>query len=243
MSHLKGQARARYVRAMFARIAGRYDLLNGLMTLGQDTNWRRQAVRRLAPAPGARVLDLGTGTGDLAFEVRRQAPGARVVAADFTPEMMALGRERPAGDQVDWLVADALNLPFARDTFGGVISGFLMRNVIDVDRALAEQWRTLRPGGTLVCLDTTPPRPGPLRPLLTFHLHRVVPLLGRLVAGDAEAYNYLPDSTEGFLAAEALADRMAHAGFEAVGFVRRMLGTVAIHWARKGMERGEGVRN
>ncbi len=242
MSHLKGEARARYVRAMFARIAGRYDLLNGLMTLGQDTSWRREAVRRLAPTPRARVLDLGTGTGDLAFEVRRQAPGARLVAADFTPEMMALGRSRPGGEEVAWVVADALNLPFAQDTFDGVISGFLMRNVIDVDRALAEQYRALRPGGALVCLDTTPPRPGPLHPLLTFHLHRVVPLLGRLVAGDAEAYNYLPDSTEGFLAAEALAERMDRAGFEAVGFVRRMLGTVAIHWGRKGKGRGEGIR-
>ncbi len=230
MAHLTGEARARYVRRMFGRIARRYDLLNRLMTLGQDLRWRREAVRRLAPAPGSRVLDLGAGTGDLALEVLRQAPRARVVAADFTPEMVALGRRRPGGERVAWVIADALHLPFADGAFDAVVSGFLLRNVVHLERALAEQRRALRPGGRLVALDTTPPRPGPLRPLLDFHLHTVVPLLGRLVAGDAEAYHYLPASTERFETAEGLAERLRRLGFAEVGFVRRMLGTVAIHW-------------
>lgn len=233
MAHLTGEERARYVRRMFGRIARRYDLVNRLMTLGQDVRWRREAVRRLAPPPQGRVLDLGAGTGDLALEVRRQAPQAHVVAADFTPEMVALGRRRPGAESVAWVIADALHLPFADGVFDGVVSGFLLRNVVDLERALEEQHRVLRPGGRLVALDTTPPRPGPLRPLLEFHLHTVIPLLGRLVAGDAEAYRYLPDSTERFETAEGLAERLRRLGFAQVGFVRRMFGTVAIHWGTR----------
>jgi demethylmenaquinone methyltransferase/2-methoxy-6-polyprenyl-1,4-benzoquinol methylase len=108
-----------------------------------------------------------------------------------------------------------------------------MRNVPDVDMALAEQQRVLKDGGRVVSLDTTPPRRNLLQPFLKFHLHRVVPLLGRIIAGDSEAYTYLPDSTEQFLTAEKLAKRMGAAGFQAVDFVRRMFGTVAIHWGRK----------
>jgi demethylmenaquinone methyltransferase/2-methoxy-6-polyprenyl-1,4-benzoquinol methylase len=230
VSELTGPARARYVRTMFGRIAGRYDLLNRLMTGGQDRRWRREAVGRLAPPSGGRVLDLGSGTGDLAFELLRHAPQARVVAADFTPEMMTVGRRRPDSGRIAWVVADALHLPFAQASFAGAISGFLLRNVTEIDRVLAEELRVLNPGGRAVSLDTTAPARGFLRPAIEFHFRRVIPLLGRLVAGDAEAYNYLPASTERFLSAEALSSRMSAAGFCSTGFVRRMLGTVAIHW-------------
>jgi len=233
MADLSGSARAAYVSRMFDRIAGRYDLLNRLMTFGQDRSWRREAVRRLSLTPGARVLDLGAGTGDLSFEVLRQQPTARPTAADFSLPMMRVGRQRPGGDRTGWVMADALRLPFAAGTFDGVVSGFLLRNVSDVPLALAEQARLLRRGGRLVCLDTTPPRSGWMRPLLRFHLHVVIPLLGRWVARDPEAYNYLPDSTERFLQAEALAARLTAAGLSQAGYVRRMLGTVAIHWASK----------
>jgi demethylmenaquinone methyltransferase/2-methoxy-6-polyprenyl-1,4-benzoquinol methylase len=230
VSSLHGEARARYVRHMFGRIAGRYDLLNRLMTAGQDGRWRAEVIRRLAPTGDVRVLDLGTGTGDLAFEVQHRAPGARTVAADFTPEMIEVGRQRPGGDGVQWLIADALNLPFGSGTFDGLVSGFLLRNVSDVDRALGEQRRVLKSGGRMVCLDTNPPPPGLMRPFIEFHLHRIVPWMGRMIAGDAEAYRYLPDSTEGFLAPEALAHKMRTAGFEGTGYARRMLKTIAIHW-------------
>jgi demethylmenaquinone methyltransferase/2-methoxy-6-polyprenyl-1,4-benzoquinol methylase len=230
MSELTGPARARYVRTMFGRIAGRYDLLNRLMTAGQDRRWRREAVGRLALSSGGRVLDLGSGTGDLAFELLRCTPQARVVAADFTPEMMTVGRRHPDSARIAWVVADAQHLPFASASFAGAISGFLLRNVAEVDRVLAEELRVLNPGGRTVSLDTTPPPRGFLRPAIEFHFRRVIPLLGRLVAGDAEAYNYLPASTERFLSAEALSSRMTAAGFRSTGFVRRMLGTVAIHW-------------
>jgi demethylmenaquinone methyltransferase/2-methoxy-6-polyprenyl-1,4-benzoquinol methylase len=218
---------------MFGRIAGRYDLLNRLMTLGQDVRWRREAIRRLRPANGERFLDIGAGTGDLALEINRQFPGVSTVAADFTTEMIEVGRRRPHGRDVEWVVADAVRLPFADGCFSGVVSGFLLRNLGDLDGSLSEQNRVLRPGSWLVSLDTTPPT-GILSPLVRFHLHTIIPFLGRVLAGDAEAYRYLPDSTEHFADADALADRMRAIGMTDVGFVRRMLKTVAIHWARKG---------
>jgi len=233
MSHLTGARRARYVRRMFARIAPRYGLLNRLMTFGQDVRWRREVIRRAQLAPGTRLLDLGSGTGDLALEASHQMPLARIVAADFTPEMMSIGRARPGGKAFPWIVADALHLPFASHAFDAVVSGFLLRNVADPDQALLEQHRVLCTGGQMTCLDTTPPRPGPFRFLMEFHLHRIIPLLGRLVAEDAEAYNYLAESTEGFLSAEILAKRMCAAGFQEVGFALRMLGSVAIHWGSR----------
>ncbi len=206
-------------------------MLNRVMTLGQDVRWRRAAVTMLGLGGGARVLDVGAGTGDLALEVRRQAAGARVVAGDFSSGMMAVGRRRSAADGIPWVVCDALRLPFSSRSFDAVVSGFLLRNVADLDRAIREQWRILRPGGRAVSLDTSPPSRGPLRPFLVFHLHIVIPWLGRLLAGEPEAYNYLPRSTAGFLTPEALAERFRAAGFENVAFVRRMFGTVALHRA------------
>lgn len=233
MADLRGSARAAYVSRMFDRIAGRYDLLNRLMTFGQDRRWRREAVRRLSLPPAAHALDLGAGTGDLAFEVSRQHPDARLAATDFSLPMMRVGRQRSGAERAGWVMADALHLPFAAAAFDGVVSGFLMRNVSDVSAALAEQARVLRPGGRLVCLDTTPPASRWMRPLLHAHLHLVIPLLGRWIAGDAEAYNYLPESTERFLEAGALAARLTGAGLTATGYVHRMFGTIAIHWASK----------
>ena len=233
MSNLSGTERAKYVQSMFGRIAHRYDLLNRLMTFGQDVRWRKQAIGKLGISPGDTVLDLGAGTGDLAFEVIRRHPGAFVVASDFTAEMVLVGRQRRDGSKVAWVIADAMNLPFAGECADAVVSGYLLRNVPDVDQTLWEQHRALKPGGRAASLDTTPPRKNLLRPFLEFYLHRVIPVLGKLVAGDAEAYTYLPSSTEHFLTAETLAERFEGTKFTGVGFVRKMLGTMAIHWGRK----------
>jgi demethylmenaquinone methyltransferase/2-methoxy-6-polyprenyl-1,4-benzoquinol methylase len=233
MSELTGEARARYVRRMFGRIAPHYDLLNRWMTFGLDRGWRAELVRRLDLPPAPRVLDLGAGTGDLAFEVLKRRPAARVIALDFTPEMMTLGRRRPGGERVQWVVADAARLPFSGRTFDSAVSGFLLRNVPDIDRALSEERRVLKSGGRVASLDTTPPPRSWLRPLITFHLHIVIPLLGRILAGESEAYTYLPQSTERFVDAGSLAARMTAAGFHGVEFARRMLGTVALHWGAR----------
>jgi demethylmenaquinone methyltransferase/2-methoxy-6-polyprenyl-1,4-benzoquinol methylase len=216
---------------MFDRIAPRYDLMNRLMTFGQDLRWRRHAVRALQLPPLGRVLDLGAGTGDLAREVLRQQPGAHIVAADFSRRMIAIGRRRPSGGEIAWVVSDAHHLPFAPAAFDGVVSGFLLRNVHDLPRALDEQRRVLKAGGRLVALDTSPIPPGPLRPLLRFHLHRVIPWVGRLVTGEGEAYNYLPQSTDSFHPPPVLAEKILAAGFHRVSFTLHMFRTVALHTA------------
>lgn len=233
MVHLEGEERSRYVRGMFARIAGRYDLMNRLMTGWQDVRWRRQMMRGVRLSPGGRLLDLGAGTGDLAREALRRFPGCRPVAADFTLEMMRVGKARSGLARLDWCAADAACLPFAEGAFEAVVSGFLLRNVSDLPGALAEQRRVLAPGGWMLALDTTRPRRSLLYPLIDFYLRRVIPALGRLVTGQREAYTYLPDSTRNFLSAERLAELMQAAGFQQVGFRRVGLGAVAIHWGRK----------
>jgi demethylmenaquinone methyltransferase / 2-methoxy-6-polyprenyl-1,4-benzoquinol methylase len=224
--------RARSVQAMFQQIAPRYDLMNRLMTGGQDISWRRAVVQRACIPPGGRVLDLGAGTGDLAREAERQSAGGRVTAADFTMGMMQVGKQQNRSPK-QWTGADALNLPFENSTFDAVISGFLLRNVVDLPRALMEQYRVLKPGGWIAALDTTRPKPSLASPFVRFHMHRVIPFFGGLLTGVRDAYVYLPSTTEGFLCAEDLMDQIRLAGFEQVGFERRMFGTIAIHWARK----------
>ncbi len=233
------------VQAMFRRIAPRYDQMNRLMTAGQDVRWRRMVVRLAQLPQGGSVLDLGAGTGDLAREVLRQSskhgaeirgtPLHRVIAADFTLAMMRLGQSRPeqAPQNLTWSCADALALPFADESFDRIVSGFLLRNVLDLPHALREQFRVLKPGGRMVTLDTTRPRPSLLSPLIRFHMHRVIPFLGDLLTGDRQAYTYLPDTSERFLLAEDLQARMAAAGFCQTGFRRLMFGTIAIHWGNK----------
>ncbi len=233
MIHLTDQERAQYVRAMIDRIAPRYDLMNRLMTAGQDMRWRRRLLKKAALPARGKLLDLGTGTGDVPLVALRAQPGLSSVGADFSEGMLRAGLARAGGSGVRWLSADALQLPFPAGTFDAVTSAFLMRNVVDLERAFGEQQRVLRTGGKVVCLDTTPPGFTLFRPALQFHLHRVIPFLGRLITGQREAYTYLPQSTEGFLPAEGLAECIRAAGFRDVDFRRVMFGTVALHWGTK----------
>jgi len=230
MTHLSGKERGEYVQQMFTRIAHRYDLMNRLMTAGQDVEWRKQVISQAKIKPNFRLLDLGAGTGDLAREALAQQPETKVVAADFTLEMMRVGNRNGS---LPWSAADALNLPFEDKTFDAIVSGFLMRNVGDVQQALKEQYRTLKPGGRIVILDTTKPKRNLLSPFIWLHMHFVIPLLGRLISGFGDAYHYLPDSTEKFLSAEELTVRMAAVGFKRINFDRMMFGTIAIHWGEK----------
>ena len=231
MTLLSGKEKSRYVQGVFTRIASRYDLMNRLMTGGQDIAWRNEVIRRAGLHPQVRLLDLGTGTGDLARTALAQQPTAQITAADFTFEMMRAGRKPQ--DRFAWANADALALPFPNEFFHAVISGFLMRNVIDRQSALLEQFRVLKPAGRIVILDTTRPKPNLLSPFIWLHMHVIIPTLGTLLSGQRDAYTYLPDSTEAFLSAEELAAHMAAAGFKQVGFKRLMFGTIAIHWGAK----------
>jgi len=230
MTNLTGKERGEYVQDMFTRIAHRYDLMNRIMTAGRDVRWREQVIRQTKLKPDARVLDLGAGTGDLAREALKQQPEAKVFAADFTLEMMRVGQ---ISGSLPWSAADALNLPFEENTFDAVVSGFLMRNVGDIQQALKEQYRILKPGGRIVILDTTKPKRNPLSPFIWLHMHMVIPLVGGLLSGFRDAYSYLPDSTEGFVTAEEMAVRMAAVGFKKIMFERLMFNTIAIHWGEK----------
>jgi demethylmenaquinone methyltransferase/2-methoxy-6-polyprenyl-1,4-benzoquinol methylase len=230
MTQLTGNERAKYVQGMFTRIAKRYDLMNRLMTGGQDIRWRKRAIELARMTNNASLLDLGTGTGDLAREALSAFSKAKVVAADFTLEMMRVGQKT---SPLNFSTADALRLPFNDLSFDAVISGFLMRNVIDLQKALEEQYRVLKSGGRIVILDTTRPKKNILSPFISFHMHFVIPTLGGLLTGSKDAYRYLPETTEGFVTAEQMASRMAVAGFKKIGFQRYMFGTIAIHWAEK----------
>jgi demethylmenaquinone methyltransferase/2-methoxy-6-polyprenyl-1,4-benzoquinol methylase len=230
MTQLTGSERAKYVQNMFTRIARRYDLMNRLMTGGQDVRWRKRVIELARLRNHASFLDLGTGTGDIAREALSQFPGANIIAADFTHEMMRVGSKN---GPLNFSTADALRLPFNDFSFDAVVSGFLMRNVIDLQKALEEQYRVLKHGGRIVILDTTRPKKNILSPFIWLHMHFIIPTVGGLLTGSRDAYNYLPDTTEGFVTAEELATRMAIAGFKKIEFKRYMFGTIAIHWGEK----------
>lgn len=232
MTQLTGQERAAYVQNMFTQIAKRYDLMNRLMTGFQDVRWRKQVIHLARLTDNASLLDLGTGTGDLAREALTHASRhqAKVIAADFTLEMMRVGQKI---SPLNFTTADALRLPFKDSTFDAVVSGFLMRNVIDLQKGIEEQFRVLKNGGRIVILDTTRPKKNFLSPFIWFHMHFIIPTLGSLLTGEREAYNYLPDTTENFVTAEDLASRMTNAGLKNVNFQRLMFGTIAIHSGEK----------
>lgn len=226
-------SRANSVRGMFAHMAPRYDMANRWMTLGQDVKWRREVIDRASIPKGGSLLDIGAGTGDLALEAIRRESQLIVVGADFTPEMMNIGRKRQDGKAVLWLNTDALALPFISCSFDAVVSGYLVRNVVNIQQTLAEQYRILKMGGQMVCLDTTPP-PGDLAHLpVRLYLRIVIPFLGGLVARDINTYRYLPESTRHFIKAPQLADRLSSVGFKDVGFRCFMGGSMAIHWGTK----------
>ena len=231
MTQLSGKEKSLYVQDIFTRIASRYDLMNRLMTGGQDISWRKQVIQRAGLHPQARLLDLGAGTGDLARTALAQQPTCQITAADFTFEMMRAGRKPE--DSFGWANADALALPFPSANFHAVVSGFLMRNVVDSRLALREQFRVLKPGGRIVILDTTRPKRNLFSPFIWIHMHFIIPILGTLLSGQSDAYTYLPDSTEAFLTAEELGVRMIEAGFKKTGYKRLMFGTIAIHWGEK----------
>ena len=222
------QAKAGTVKAMFGRIAGRYDLMNCLMTFGRDQAWHREVVRQASLPPGGRLLDIGSGTGGIVCAALYRDSSLTAVASDFTVEMMAAGRARHADLPVKWCGADALALPFRDDSFDAVTSGYLIRNVVDIRQAFAEQIRVLRPGGKVICLDTSPPPAGLLRPAVMAYLRFAIPLAGRLVSGDPYAYRYLPESTQHFHSPDRLQHIMQQAGLTYVRYRRLMLGTVVI---------------
>jgi len=221
------------VQKMFDAIAGRYDLMNRVMTLGQDQKWRRFVVEKAGDPQGGWMLDLATGTGDIAALSAERYPLGRVVGADFSQNMLHEANKRFGDRRIYWQACDANRLPYADNVFSSVTFGYLLRNVDDAVSVLREVRRVLRPGGRVVCLDTTPPAKNLLYPFIRLYFAYGIPLMGRMIADDEAAYAYLTGSTMDFHSAEALAEAFREAGLQDVGYRKFMLGTIGIHWGQK----------
>jgi len=220
---------------MFDRIAGVYDLMNSAMTAGLHHEWRQRAVDRAEVGPGSDALDVCCGTGDLALELRRRiGPDGRVVGCDFSEPMLELAR-RKSGDEglpVEFGWADALDLPYGDASFDAVTIGFGARNLADLDRGLSEMARVLRPGGRLAILEITRPQRAPLATFYSLWFDRVIPVIGTL-AGDPDAYNYLPNSVRSFPEPRELAAKIDAAGLTEIRWLLLAGGIIAIHSAAK----------
>src|SRR4030066_35880 len=216
MQRGKEPEKVNYIREMFASISGRYDLMNRLMTFGRDIAWRRFMISMTKVPKGGRLLDVGTGTGGIAFEALKADPAICITGLDFTLDMMKAGRKRKFSDQISWCLGDALRLPFPDATFDAVTSGFLIRNTLGVRSAFREQVRVVKPGGCVVCLDTSPAPRNISWPFAMFHLRVLIPLLGFMITGKKGAYKYLSTSTFNFIEPDVLSDIMKGEGLEEV---------------------------
>jgi len=224
----------RQVRAMFDRIAGVYDRMNTVMTAGLHHRWRRRAADLAALSPGERALDVATGTGDLAFELaQRLGPRGEVVATDFSERMLELAHVKQStrdlgGARVRFELANALSLPYGDDEFDAAAVGFGARNFSDLEAGLRELVRVVRPGRRVVVLDITAPRRVPLSTFYELWFDRAVPVLGRL-AGNAQAYSYLPMSVRRFPGPQELAEVMWRCGLREVRYLITAGGIIAVH--------------
>ncbi|MDZ7707601.1 MAG: bifunctional demethylmenaquinone methyltransferase/2-methoxy-6-polyprenyl-1,4-benzoquinol methylase UbiE [Trueperaceae bacterium] len=228
--------KGRSVRAMFDAIAPRYDLLNGVLSLGVDRGWRRAAVRAALAKRPRRILDVATGTADLALAMAASDASAEVIGVDFAEEMLAVGRakanRRRLAVRLD--TGDGMALPYPDAAFDALTIAFGLRNFADIDAGLAEFRRVIRPGGRLVVLEFPPPPRGPLGSAFKLYFTRMLPWIGRMVSGHDGAYRYLPASVMAFPEPQRLAERILAAGFDDVVWTPLTAGVAALHVADVG---------
>jgi demethylmenaquinone methyltransferase/2-methoxy-6-polyprenyl-1,4-benzoquinol methylase len=227
--------KGRYVQAMFDAIAGNYDRVNDLMTAGVHRQWKRQVVALTHLNPGGKALDLATGTGDIAFLLADTVgPQGEVVGLDFSEGMLSIARERDLeGRPITWVQGDMTGLALPDAAFDAVTVGYGLRNVTDLDKALSEIHRVLKPGGRAVSLDLGKPRFKLVRWGADLYSFKVVPLIGGIVSGNRDAYKYLPESNLSFVDQRELARRLKAVGFTDVEIHDRAMGAMAIVSATK----------
>jgi len=222
--------KAKYVHKMFSSIAPRYDLLNTLLSLNRDRYWRRFAVERSGITQGGHALDVATGTGKLAIELANAVgPSGKVVGVDFCREMLDIAKEKCRGLCVELAEGNAQKLPYPDNEFDLATVGFALRNVESVEKTLEEMARVVKPGGRVISLEFTQPDNVLFRGLYYTYFFRFLPLVGRIVSRDKEAYSYLPASVAGFLSKGELGDVMERIGLKDIEIYSLTGGIVAVH--------------
>ncbi len=233
MSGIDPQQQRAHMRRLFGSIAPAYDRLNRLLSLGQDLKWRERTLTQAALPPAGWLLDVATGTGDLAYLAARKFPRLHIVGVDLTRRMLTVARGKAPAVPIAWVQNDGLRLAFPDGRFDAVTSGFMMRNVPDVPAALREQVRVVKRGGRVVCLEMTWPRRFPMSWAFYGYFFGLTPLLGWLLAGNRAAYRYLPESVRRFPPPEQMAATMRTAGLHNVRWQAMMAGTVILYWGEK----------
>ncbi len=225
------------VTDMFDSIAPAYDLMNRMMTFGLDKMWRHNTVKRIAKTSPRQILDIATGTADLAISMARKISNVTVTGIDLSANMIALGdkkiHEARLDSQVKLQVGDALALPFDNDSFDAITAAYGVRNFEHLDTGYAEMLRVLRPGGKLYILELTPPASPIVKPLYNFYTHCIIPLIGRMVSKDTRAYSYLPESIKAVPARNDMTKLMTDAGFANAHWTSMTLGVCTLYIATK----------
>lgn len=225
------------VSKMFDNIAPSYDLLNRLLSLGIDRSWRKKAIRLLDPAKAKTVLDVATGTADVAIEIARQLKPEKIIGVDIAQQMLEIGREkvskRGLAEVIELQLGDSENLPFESNTFDAITVAFGVRNFEDLGKGLSEMQRVLKPGGKLVVLEFSRPRIFPFKQLFNLYFRYLLPLIGRLTSKDPKAYSYLYESVQAFPDRENFVTELGKAGFTEASYRPLTLGICSIYSASK----------
>ncbi len=232
-SRVAEDAKAGMVHGVFTSVADKYDVMNDVMSLGIHRVWKDAMMDWLAPRNGQRLLDVAGGTGDIAFRFLKRAPGASAVVLDMTESMLVEGKKRAeAGqmaDKLDWLVGDAMSLPFPDASFDRYTISFGIRNVTRIADALSEAYRVLRPGGRLMVLEFSQLPNNMMQKAYDLYSFNVIPQMGKMIAGDADSYQYLVESIRQFPDQDRFAKMIGEAGFDQVGYRNLSLGIAALH--------------